>query len=54
MRWLELSIQTPPEYAEPVAHLFARHGDGRVVTEEAGGYNPDEGERAPAGAPVTV
>ena len=54
VRWLELSIQTPPEYAEPVAHLFARHGDGRVVTEEAGGFNPDEGEHASAGAPVTV
>ena len=37
-----------------MVHLFARHGDGRVVTEEAGGFNPDEGERPPAGAPVTV
>jgi len=37
-----------------VVHLFARHGDGRVVTEEAGGFNPDEGERPPTGAPVTV
>jgi len=54
VHWLELSIQTPSEYAEPVAHLFARHGDGRVVTEEAGGYNPDEGESAPLNAPVTI
>jgi len=54
VRWLELSIQAPSEYAEPVAHLFSRHGDGRVVTEETGGYNPDEGESAPPNAPVTV
>lgn len=54
MRWLELSIETPGEYAEPLAHLFARHGDGRVVVEHPGGFNPDEGEAPPPDAPVVV
>jgi ribosomal protein L11 methyltransferase len=54
VRWLELSIVTPGEYAEPIAHLFARHGDGRVAVESPGGYNPDEGELPPAGASVSV
>ncbi len=54
MRWLELSISTPGEYAEPLASLFARHGDGRVVVEQPGGFNPDEGESPRSDAPVLV
>lgn len=54
MRWLELSIEAPGEYAEPLVHLFARHGDGRVAVEQAGGFNPDEGEGPPADSPVKV
>ncbi|MEX0761571.1 MAG: 50S ribosomal protein L11 methyltransferase [Dehalococcoidia bacterium] len=54
MRWIELSIEAPGEYAEPLAHLFARHGEGGVVVEQKGGYNPDEGEAPPENAPVTI
>ena len=53
-QWIELSTEAPGEYAEPLTHLFARHGEGGVVVEEAGGYNPDEGETAPKDAPVIV
>ena len=53
-QWLELSTQAPGEYAEPLAHLFARYGEGGVVVEEAGGYNPDEGEEPHVDAPVIV
>lgn len=52
--WLELSAEAPGEYAEPLSHLFARYGEGGVVVEEAGGYNPDEGETPPVDAPVIV
>ncbi len=55
MSWLELSVVTPGEFTEPIVHLFAKHGDGRVAVEQQGGYNPDEGETGPpADAPVTV
>jgi ribosomal protein L11 methyltransferase len=54
LRWLELSIETSGEYAETLAHLFAKHGDGRVIVEQPGGYNPDEGETPPLDAPVVV
>ena len=46
-RWLELSLQAPPEYVEPVAELFRRYGQGGVVIEEPGGFNPDQDERPP-------
>ena len=53
-RWVELSIEAPAEYVEPLSHLFRRYGKGGVVTEEPGGYSPDEGERPPAPDRVTV
>ena len=49
-QWLELSTEAPGEYAEPLSHLFARYGEGGVVVEEAGGFNPDEGESPPVNA----
>jgi len=53
--WVELSIEAPGEYAEPLKSLFARHADGLVAIEHAGGYNPDEGEPPPGpNAPVVV
>ncbi len=53
--WLELSVVTPGEFTEPIVHLFARHGEGRVAVEQQGGFNPDEGESGPPpDAPVTV
>lgn len=55
MRWLELTVQAPGEYAETLASVFARYADGRVAVEEAGGYNPDEGEtRPPPDSMMTV
>jgi ribosomal protein L11 methyltransferase len=54
MTWTELSIEVPSEYAEPVSHLFSRHGEGAAVVEMPGGFNPDEGEAAPIGGPVVV
>jgi ribosomal protein L11 methyltransferase len=54
MRWTELRITVLPEYAEPVTHLFTKHGEGGAVVELPAGHNPDEGESPPAGAPVTL
>ena len=55
MPWLELSVVTPGEFTEPIVHLFAKHGEGRVAVEQQGGFNPDEGESGPPpDAPVTV
>ena len=45
--WLELKICVPFEFVEPVAELFRRYGKGGVAIEEAGGWNPDEGESPP-------
>ena len=54
MAWTELSIEVPGEYAEPVSHLFSRHGEGAAVVEMSGGFNPDEGEAPPIDSPVIV
>jgi ribosomal protein L11 methyltransferase len=54
MPWIELSIEVLGEYAEPVSHLFSKHGEGAAVVEMRGGYNPDEGESPPLDAPVIV
>ena len=44
MKWIELSVQTPREYVEPLSSIFLRHNRAGIVVEEPGGYNPDEGE----------
>lgn len=54
MSWTELSIKVPGEYAEPVSHLFSKHGEGAAVVEHPGGYNPDEGELPVPNGPVIV
>lgn len=54
MDWLELSVSASPELVEPLVELFQRYGRRQVVVEEAGGYNPDEGESPPTGGPVVV
>jgi ribosomal protein L11 methyltransferase len=54
MQWLELSVRVPPEMVEPVVEMVQRYGGQRAVVEEAGGFNPDEGESADATLPVTV
>jgi ribosomal protein L11 methyltransferase len=50
MKWLELSIQAPTEYVEPLSVIFQRYGYGGVAVEVLGGYNPDEGETQPEDA----
>ena len=49
MKWLELSIQTTPELVEPLSELFLRHGEGGVVVQEEGNWDPDDcpGELGP-------
>ena len=52
--WLELSIETPPEYVEPLTEIFHRYGEGGVAVEQPGGFNPDEGESPPVPDRVVV
>ncbi len=47
MKWLELSIRTTPEYVEPLSELFRRYGEGGVVVEEEGDWDPDNEPGAP-------
>ncbi len=54
MDFLELKVQTPPELVEPLVQLFQTYGKQRVAVEEAGGYNPDEGEIPDEGMSVIV
>jgi ribosomal protein L11 methyltransferase len=54
MHWLQLSIKAPPEYVEPLAHLFNIHGEGSASVERQGGFNPDEGESPNPTAWVTI
>lgn len=54
MKWLELSVKSPPEFVEPLSHIFYRYGHGGVAVEQEGGFNPDEGETASAIAWVTL
>ncbi len=53
-QWLQLSIKAPPEYVEPLTHLFNLHGEGTVSVERPGGFNPDEGETPDPSAWVTI
>ena len=43
-RWLELSVNLPAEFAEPVTHLFSRYGDGRVFVAQSGEWDADDTE----------
>lgn len=54
IKWLELRIDCPPEFAEPLSSVFYRYANGGVVIEQQGGYNPDEGETASEDVDVTV
>ncbi len=53
-RWLELSVDAPPEYVEPLSEIFHRYGEGGVAVEQPGGFNPDEGEAPPVPDAVTI
>lgn len=52
--WVELSIDTPAEFVEPLTQVFTEHGEGGVAIELPAGHNPDEGETAPPPERVTV
>ena len=52
--WIELSIEAPPEYAEPLSEIFHRYGEGGVAIEQPAGHNPDEGETPPLPDSVTI
>ena len=51
--WIELSIETPPEYVEPLSEIFYRYGEGGVAVEQPGGFNPDDGETSQRTPPLT-
>lgn len=48
MKWLEISVDSPPEFVEPLSHIFSRYGHGGVAIEESGGLNPDEDKVPPS------
>ena len=52
--WLQLTIKAPPEYVEPLTHLFNLHGEGTASVERPGGFNPDEGETPDPATWVTI
>ena len=41
-KWLELSLQAPAEYVEPLSVIFQRYSYGGVAVEQVGGPNPDQ------------
>ena len=47
MKWLELCVDVPPEFVEPISHIFYKYGYGGVSIESPAEFNPDEGEVAP-------
>ena len=47
MKWLELCVDVPPEFVEPISHIFYKYGCGGVSIESPADFNPDEGEVAP-------
>lgn len=52
--WVELSVDTPPEFVEPLTQVFTEHGEGGVAIELPAGHSPDEGECAPVAERMTV
>ena len=54
MKWVELSVETPAEFVEPLSQVFHHYGHGGVAIEDLGGYNPDEGETPTDAHLVTV
>ena len=54
MSWLELSVRVPAEMVEPVVEFIQKYGGQPAIVEEAGGFNPDEGEAQDPSRPATV
>ena len=53
-KWIEVSIDAPPEFVEPLSHIFLKYGHGGVAVEQAAEYSPDEGEQPPVPDYVTI
>ena len=54
MDWLELSIDTPNEFVEPISQIFLRYANTNIAIIENIEYNPDEGESKPNNYSVTI
>ena len=54
MDWLELSIDTPNEFVEPISQIFLRYANTNIAIIENIEYNPDEGETKPNNYSVTI
>ena len=54
MQWLELSIETPNEFVEPISQIFLRYAANKLAIIENIQYNPDEGEEKPNFYSVTI
>ena len=54
MKWLELSVETPQEFVEPLSEIFHQYGHGGVVVEQDSSHSPDEGDVAVPSRMVTV
>ena len=46
--WLEMSLQCPAEYVEPLSVVFQQYSEGALAIEQMGGYNPDEDKEEPS------
>jgi ribosomal protein L11 methyltransferase len=52
--WIELAVDAPPEFVEPLSEIFRRYGHGGVAIDGPGGFSPDEGELPPVPDRVTI
>ncbi|MFL2803712.1 MAG: 50S ribosomal protein L11 methyltransferase [Dehalococcoidia bacterium] len=49
-----MSLECPPEFVEPLSHVFYRYGEGGTAVESPSDYNPDDGEKPPVPEFVTI
>ena len=54
MYWIELSIDTPNEFVEPISQIFLRYANTDIAIIENIEYHPDEGETKPNNYSVTI
>ena len=54
MDWIELSIDTPNEFVEPISQIFLRYTNTDIAIIENIEYHPDEGETKPNNYSVTI
>jgi ribosomal protein L11 methyltransferase len=47
-------VEAPPEFVEPLTHIFYRYGQGGVSVESPAQFNPDEGELPPIPTKVLI